>query len=366
MATAPTVVTVSSGYFSAETMNANFTTLADAFEDVLSLSGTTPNSMSADLDMNSNDVLNVGAISADSLVLAGSLVTLQGLAIADDAVSVGVTDAGGYFSGVNVETVLQELGEYNDAITVTAIELNYTDGVTSNIQTQLDDKAPIDSAALTGAPTAPTAAAATDTTQIATTAFVNTAVSTAIDAGPQWMELIDTIVVEDNLVGGVLTSAEFTVDSTKYKHLMCRFNNVRQDTDGAGYLNFDLSSGGVYNSGTFSSTQSVLTRVGAAVNYTDNYFTSGTGQALNATNNMGNTTGEGGHGTININSIDSTTEDKGFDYTMSYRNATFPDFTQVRGAGWYDETDAIDGFRLFSFGTSGLIAGTISLYGLRG
>lgn len=43
-----------------------------------------------------------------------------------------------------------------------------------------DDAAPKASPALTGTPTAPTAAAGTDTTQIATTAFVNTAIGNAI------------------------------------------------------------------------------------------------------------------------------------------------------------------------------------------
>lgn len=59
-----------------------------------------------------------------------------------------------------------------DGVTATAAELNYSDGVTSAIQTQIDTKAPLAGPALTGVPTAPTAAAATDTTQIATTAFV--------------------------------------------------------------------------------------------------------------------------------------------------------------------------------------------------
>jgi hypothetical protein len=59
--------------------------------------------------------------------------------------------------------------------TLTAAELGYVDGVTSAIQTQLNAKATLASPALTGTPTAPTAAAATNTTQIATTAFVTTA-----------------------------------------------------------------------------------------------------------------------------------------------------------------------------------------------
>lgn len=59
-----------------------------------------------------------------------------------------------------------------DGVTATTAEINYVDGVTSNIQTQLDLKAPLLSPTFTGTPTAPTASAGTSTTQIATTAFV--------------------------------------------------------------------------------------------------------------------------------------------------------------------------------------------------
>jgi hypothetical protein len=60
-----------------------------------------------------------------------------------------------------------------DGVTATAAELNFVDGVTSNVQTQLNSKANLASPALTGTPTAPTAAVGTNTTQVATTAFVN-------------------------------------------------------------------------------------------------------------------------------------------------------------------------------------------------
>ena len=58
------------------------------------------------------------------------------------------------------------------AITTTAAEVNYLSGVTSAIQTQINSKAALASPALTGVPTAPTAAPGTNTTQLATTAFV--------------------------------------------------------------------------------------------------------------------------------------------------------------------------------------------------
>lgn len=55
---------------------------------------------------------------------------------------------------------------------VSSTEIGYLDGVTSALQTQLNSKAPLASPALTGTPTAPTAAVDTSTTQIATTEFV--------------------------------------------------------------------------------------------------------------------------------------------------------------------------------------------------
>jgi hypothetical protein len=70
-----------------------------------------------------------------------------------------------------------------DGVTATAAELNYIDGVTSAIQTQMDAKAPLDAPDFTGIPTAPTAAASTNTTQLATTAQVRLAIPDVLNAG---------------------------------------------------------------------------------------------------------------------------------------------------------------------------------------
>jgi len=69
-------------------------------------------------------------------------------------------------------TNIGQLALDGTTITTTATELNYVNGVTSAIQTQLNAKAPLASPSLTGTPIAPTATAGTNTTQIATTAFV--------------------------------------------------------------------------------------------------------------------------------------------------------------------------------------------------
>jgi hypothetical protein len=86
---------------------------------------------------------------------------------------------------------------------VSATELGYLDGVTSAIQTQIDAKlatatasstyAPLASPALTGVPTAPTAAANTNTTQIATTAYVQTEITDLIAAAPGALDTLNEL-----------------------------------------------------------------------------------------------------------------------------------------------------------------------------
>jgi hypothetical protein len=87
--------------------------------------------------------------------------------------------------------------------TVSSTEIGYVDGVTSAIQTQIDSKlatataastyAPLASPALTGVPTAPTAAANTNTTQIATTAYVQTEIADLIAAAPGALDTLDEL-----------------------------------------------------------------------------------------------------------------------------------------------------------------------------
>jgi hypothetical protein len=61
-----------------------------------------------------------------------------------------------------------------------------------SIQTAVNSKANKNNAALTGTPTAPTAAMATSTTQIATTAFVQAAISAAYPVGSVYISTIAT------------------------------------------------------------------------------------------------------------------------------------------------------------------------------
>ena len=68
--------------------------------------------------------------------------------------------------------IISDADGYLVAATTTSTEIGYVAGVTSSIQDQLDDKAPLTSPSFTGEPVAPTATADQTDTQIATTAFV--------------------------------------------------------------------------------------------------------------------------------------------------------------------------------------------------
>lgn len=77
MSKLPTIKTILSGFFSTAALNANFVALRDAFNNTLSRDGSTPNTMNADIDLNGNDLLNVGTLTAQDLTVAGVDLTLQ-------------------------------------------------------------------------------------------------------------------------------------------------------------------------------------------------------------------------------------------------------------------------------------------------
>ena len=101
---------------------------------------------------------------------------------------VGLSDLSGAISTVSTSNLTANRALISNgsgkitASSVTSTQLEYVSGVTSAIQTQLNKKAALKSPTFTGTPKAPTASAGTNTTQIATTAYVYTAINGAIAA----------------------------------------------------------------------------------------------------------------------------------------------------------------------------------------
>ena len=73
MAKRPTVATVTSGYYGTTVLNSNFSAIEEQFDNTLSRDGSTPNSMAADIDMDSNDILNVADLTAVNVTVTGTL-----------------------------------------------------------------------------------------------------------------------------------------------------------------------------------------------------------------------------------------------------------------------------------------------------
>ena len=107
---------------------------------------------------------------------------------------------------VGLNGVTADAAEINilDGATLSTTELNYVDGVTSAIQTQIDTKAPLASPTFTGTPTLPTGTIATtqtagnNTTAVATTAFVSTAVANLVDTAPGTLDTLNELAAAIN------------------------------------------------------------------------------------------------------------------------------------------------------------------------
>lgn len=131
-------------------------------------------------NLDSLDDLLDGTTAITPNLTAGSW-KISGVAVTSTAAQIntlnGITSTAAELNILDGVTATTAELNIMDGVTSTTAELNYMDGVTSNVQTQINAKANLASPSLTGTPTAPTASSGTNTTQVATTAFVESAVN---------------------------------------------------------------------------------------------------------------------------------------------------------------------------------------------
>src|SRR5882762_10384408 len=161
------------------TINNNSAAIAAAVENTLSRDGTLPNQMASQLDMNSNRIINLpNAASAQEPVTYSQAVRYDGPQTLTEPqklqarTNIGASTGGTGGGGGNVSSVFARTG----AITATAgdynaaLVTNTPTGIITSTNSQaainelagiVNNKAPLASPALTGVPTAPTAALAT-------------------------------------------------------------------------------------------------------------------------------------------------------------------------------------------------------------
>lgn len=109
---------------------------------------------------------------------------------------IGALDVSDITANLGVGKTITALSETDGKIAATASNIQITESQVTNLTSDLALKAPLASPALTGTPTAPTAAQGTNTTQIATTEFVVAEIDAKIE------ELGDAMVYKGTLAGG--------------------------------------------------------------------------------------------------------------------------------------------------------------------
>ena len=95
-------------YASTTELNNNFALIEDALENTVSRDGTTPNTMSADLDLNSNNINNVNTVNTVALQIGGVSVVPGDALTVDTAANVPSVPAGG-LAATDVQSALNEL-----------------------------------------------------------------------------------------------------------------------------------------------------------------------------------------------------------------------------------------------------------------
>lgn len=221
------------------------------------IDGTAVTSSAAEL----NILDGVTATAAELNILDGVTATAAELNLVDGSVAGTIVNSKAVVYGAAGQVNATTLQIAGTSITATAAELNYVNGVTSAIQTQLNARAALASPALTGTPTAPTAAAGTNTTQIATTAFVNAEISNDVPT----------------VLAGLSAGAVGT-----YAYLLL---NTNTDTDYA--AGSTLAATSLVYAGTSSNAS------GSTVNIANSGTPSGTWRAMGYVQNISNSGGAG-------------------------------------------------------------------------
>lgn len=126
MAKQASITSVDAGYASNTKLNTNFTNLNASFDNTLSLDGSTPNSMNADFDLNSNDVLNGGTINALDIVIDGLSLQAQIDLAAASAVAAGLSEIAAAASAAAAALSASTAATLTEFVTLTDVPASYT------------------------------------------------------------------------------------------------------------------------------------------------------------------------------------------------------------------------------------------------
>lgn len=194
MAKKPTVTTITTGYSSADTLNENFEALREGFDNTLSLDGSTPNAMEADLDLNGNNIIGAAGLLVNGTdyladveaAKAAALVAQAAAELAETNAETAETNAATNASAAANSELDAYFSETAAASSATAAATSATASATSatNSATSASEAAASASAASTSETNAATSEtnAATSETNAATSATESETAKTAAEA----------------------------------------------------------------------------------------------------------------------------------------------------------------------------------------
>jgi hypothetical protein len=111
MAKRPVTTDITAGFGSNTQYNANLDAIDTAFDNTLSRDGSAPNTMSADFDLNGNDLLNGGDLNAADIIVAGTSLITQVTAAAASAAAAAVSETNAATSETNAEAAFDSFDD---------------------------------------------------------------------------------------------------------------------------------------------------------------------------------------------------------------------------------------------------------------
>lgn len=211
----------------------------------------------------------------------------------------------------------------------------------TSLTSDLALKAPLASPALTGVPTAPTAASGTNTTQIATTAFVSV-----------------KVVATGTVSAGATIPIDLSSYYTVYDEIIIQFSDLRPVTDNVSMYIRISDDGSTYASGASDYTDQVLYGTGASAGGVAN----ATAAQINAGSNWGNTATNMNTLTITIIKPGQSTLRPKIKYEVGYTNNSAAIVTTVN-YGVRNAAQVVRGIQLLT--SSGNISGSYAIKGVK-